>query len=128
MAILFELDKERWDEWLSERPQEIKEMAATWPPNKLYRLKTTQQRCTLYSYSEDGTVTVNITGDHNLIPFSRQVFGINPNDLEECELPGKDEPVGEMFTEDQSMEWINARRKENGLCPIEEDPEYADND
>ena len=124
MATLFELTEE-WDEWLDTRPQVIRDMAAETPPNKLYRLSPNGERVTLYSYSEEGTVTVNITGEYNLLTFSRQVFGISPSSLEECDLPAEDEMVGEIFNEQETAEFIDAKRAENGLCPLAEDPDFA---
>lgn len=83
-------------EWLAERPQAIKDLVAKLPPDRLYRLKTTGHRVFLYAYSEDGTVTVAVTGQFNALPFERRVFGIAPEDLEECDLPDPDEPVGSL--------------------------------
>jgi hypothetical protein len=102
MAKLFEISPEQ-RAWLDSRPPVIKAMTDRWPPNLLYRLKTTDQRVTLYSYSEGGTVTVDVTGDFNLHIMDVQVFGIDPNDLEECDLPGG-EPLGTMLVEDKDVE------------------------
>ena len=57
-------------------------------------MKSTGHRVTMYSYSENGTVTVNVTGDYNVVVFERQVFGISPDDLEECDLPAPGEFLG----------------------------------
>lgn len=83
-------------EWLAERPQVIKDLVARVPPDRLYRLASTGHRVFLYSYSENGTVTVAVTGQFNLVAFERRVFGIRPEELEECDLPGPDEPVGSL--------------------------------
>lgn len=86
-----------WDEWVAERPQCIQDMIAKYNLrlDRLYRLKTTGQRVTLYSLSEAGTVTVNIEerfNSHCMLPLGalldRSVFGINPADLEETEWEG----------------------------------------
>jgi hypothetical protein len=53
---------------------------------------------TIYSYEEDGTVTVNVSPQFNLCLFGRNVFGVPVADLEECNLPGPDEPVGAILT------------------------------
>ena len=70
-------------------------------PWSLYRLKTTGQRVTIYGFSENPegivTVTVRITGKYNLTDFDKIVFGIDPNDLEPCDPPPADEPVGTML-------------------------------
>ncbi len=62
--------------WIWTRPKVIREMAYKYPPWVEYKIKSTGQTAILYSYSEDGTVTVDI--------FSEQlrVFGIDIDDLE----------------------------------------------
>jgi hypothetical protein len=60
------------------------------PPNRLYRLLTTGQLGEIISYNEHGTVTVIFPADFN--PMNREglslkVFGICPDDLEECDMP-----------------------------------------
>lgn len=80
-----------FNEWLKYRPEIIKEIANKVPPWNRYKLKTTGQYCDLYSYSEDGTVTIIVNGHESEIlnqvnkiaPVS--VFGINPDDLEALE-------------------------------------------
>jgi hypothetical protein len=99
MAIIDEIDEEAFNEWLESRPEVIKELAKLLPPGRLYRLKTSNHRCTLHSYNEDRTVTVNVTGEYNRVLFSRSVFGIKPEDLEECDLPGPDEDLGDTSRE-----------------------------
>ena len=60
----------------------VQEMCASHPPDNLYRLTTTDQIVTLASYSEDGTVRVDVDEEHNPgILMERQVFGIDINDL-----------------------------------------------
>ena len=77
-----------FDIWLQDRPEVIQTMARKYPPWFHYRLKPTGQHCELYSYSEDGTVTVGIIGhDKEMLNQVAQVtrlgvFGIDPNDLE----------------------------------------------
>jgi len=76
------------NEWLTGRPQAVKDMAYKVKPWYLYRLKPTGQHCSIYSYSEDGTVTISIEGHdsealdtvNKIIGFN--VFGIEPQDLE----------------------------------------------
>lgn len=43
---------------------------------------------------EKVTCRVGVSGEFNLITYERDVFGINPDDLEECDLPGPGEQVG----------------------------------
>lgn len=40
----------------------------------------------------------------------RQVFGIKPDDLEECDLPDENEPVGVMLSGEEVSENIDAIR------------------
>lgn len=91
--------KKDWDAWVATRPKVIQDLARQYPPNRLYRLAPTGQRAILVSYCENGTVTVAITGQYNLVVFSRRVFGVNPSDLTECELPPAGEDVGDMAVE-----------------------------
>ncbi len=114
MAIIKKLDKKAWEDWVSTRPLIIQELCNKFPPNKLYRLKKSGHRVTLYSYSEDGTMTVIVSGEYNAVMFDRQVFGIKPEDLEECDLPCKDEILGAVLTKDEDVRaFINleARKK-----------------
>jgi len=97
-----------WEEWLKDRPYIIKELAKRFPPNELFLLKTTGQRVYLMAYSEDNTVTVAITGDFNKCLFDKSVFGINPDDLEPCDIPDP-KTVGCLYKteieQQTSMEW-----------------------
>ena len=99
-----------WKEWVATRPDVVRKIGERLEPWQLYRLKTTGQRVTLYSISEDGTVTVDITGEYNAILFDRQVFGINPDDLEPCDLPDKGEVTGTMMTGEQVDDNIDLLR------------------
>ena len=93
MAAIFEFTPEetvKWNQWISEKPPMIRDMAERFPPNRLYRLKGTDQRVTLLSFNEDGTVSVNVGRRFNLVFDSTNVFGIDINDLEECDLPKVD--------------------------------------
>lgn len=100
MALLFEWtdgQKRAWDEWVAARPDSVRLLCERLPPNRLYRIKSTNQRVTIYSYAEDNTVTVNVSGQYNVIVFERQVFGVDANDLEECDMPSPNEPLGAMM-------------------------------
>jgi hypothetical protein len=107
MANLWEFNDEKqkeWDTWLASRPQIIKDLAKRFPPNKLYLLKTSNHRVTMRSYVEDGTITVNVSGDFNNVMFDRGVFGIKPEDLEECDLPKPEESLGTFLTKQKDVE------------------------
>jgi len=99
MAIIGDFDQKGWDEWVATRPECVQLLAKKLPPNRLYRLSPSGSRVTLLSYSEDNTVTVAITGQFNALIFDRQVFGISPDDLKECDLPGSDEVLGALLTD-----------------------------
>lgn len=87
MAICKRINQEAWQEWVASRPPTIQDLCARLPPDRLYRLVPSGSRVTLHSYEEDGTVTVDVSPEFNLTMFNRQVFGVAPEDLEECDLP-----------------------------------------
>lgn len=98
--ILGEIEK-----WLAGRPPIIQKLARDFPPHKLYRLKTGGQRVTISSINENCTFTVSVRADFNLVGATRGVFGIKPEDLEECDLPEDGETVG---TANLSVEEVKA--------------------
>lgn len=112
MAKIYELDEAAWSEWVATRPESVQKLCRQLPPDRLYRLKTSGHRVTLYSYSEDGTLTVVVSGEYNAVTFGRKVFGIKPEDLEECELPQPGEPLGEMLTDPKDVEAFCATIRE----------------
>jgi hypothetical protein len=89
-------------EWLEGRPPIIQKLARSHPPYKLFLLKSTAdetrgypgQRVWVVSMNENGTVTVCVSKWFNRVGMERQVFGIKPEDLEECDLPLEGEIVG----------------------------------
>lgn len=101
MAKIAELtDPEAWEEWVSTRPPVVQGLCRKYPPDRLYFLKPPGQRVTIVSYNENGTVTVNVSAQWNCLVFEREVFGIDPNDLEECDLPRETDLTGAMLTEE----------------------------
>jgi hypothetical protein len=110
MADWIKWDEEQkvaWDEWVATRPESVQELCKKLPGNKLDRIKKTLQCCTIYSYHENGTLTVRISPEYNpdnlilQITGERGVFGYTPDSLEECELPeGVAPKVGCMGAED----------------------------
>lgn len=88
-----------WDEWKRGRPACVLAVADRIVPWKLYRMKSSGHRVTIISYSEmeDDTckLQVAVTGEYNRVLFSRRVFGVDPDDLEECDLPAPGEDVGD---------------------------------
>ncbi len=99
-----------WGEWVDTRPPVVKAIAKRFDPWTLYRLTTTGQRVTLHSIWEDGTLTVNVLGDFNLVMNERAVFGINADHLEECDLPAPDEVLGSILTDEEFEENIDLFR------------------
>ena len=105
-----------WDTWVASRPEAVRSTCKRFPPDRLYRLRTTGQRVTILSYSEDGTVTVSLSARYNLVIFERQVVGITPQDLEETELPPSGELVGALLTDRTDIEtYINEWREAHGI-------------
>lgn len=99
-----------FDKWVAERPPFIRGMIKRCPPDRLYS-NGAGHRVTILSYEEDGTVTVAITGQYNKITFERNVFGVPIEDLQECDLPGKDELLGAILTKQEDIDaFINATR------------------
>ena len=102
----FEPTQEQIDgyaEWVAQRPESIRKVIddLKLTPWTLYKLKTTGQRVTVGAFSEPevgGKVTciISVLGEFNLVCHERSVFGIDPYDLEECDLPGPDDPVGNL--------------------------------
>ncbi len=100
-----------WEAWLADRPDNVREVACRFDPWTLYRLKTSGHRVIVQAFDEgvDGVVTlrVAVSGEFNFVTFERSVFGIRPDDLEECDLPASDEPLG---TTDWPIEVVKEMR------------------
>ena len=100
-----------WKEWVAARPPHIQALCEQFPPNRLYRMKSTGRRVTIYAYNEDKTVDVAITRQFNYHFFDRRVFGIDVEDLAECDVPAPDEPLGALLTEEPAIgEFIERTR------------------
>lgn len=110
-----------WRDWVASRPPIVRAIAEKLEPWKLYRLKGSGHRVTLYSINENGTVTVNVTGRFNAVMFERCVFGVDPNDLEECDLPSPGEIVGSLLTDEEAERNRDALREMAGIKPHQED-------
>lgn len=61
-----------------------------------------------------------VTGQFNYIAFDRQVFGVSPDDLEPCELPGPDEVLGAVITQAQAIKQTDLIRKLAGITRKDE--------
>lgn len=103
-----------WKKWVKGRPENVRVVAERLDPWSLFVMKETGQRAMVRSFSEedDGrvTVTVAVTGEFNLTLFDREVFGVDPNDLEPCDLPDPAEATGVMFTGEEVDANIDALR------------------
>lgn len=107
MAIIRVFDDEQqrvWDRWVKSRLPVIRDLCERFPPTKLYRIKETGQRVTIAAYNEEGTLRVNVSGEYNLVIHEIDVFGVKPDSLEECDLPGPEELAGALLTEPGDIE------------------------
>lgn len=85
--------KQEWKQWLSERPENVREVAQKIVPWKRYRDKSIEDdignRYSPRSYDEqeDGSVTITCekTNDEMTFLGGYGVFGMNPNDLIEAD-------------------------------------------
>jgi hypothetical protein len=106
MAKIAGFDLAAFDQWVESRPPKIQALCKRLPPDRLYLMRSTGQRVTLAAYNEDGTVRVDVTGHFNFLAFDRTVFGISPDDLEECDFPPSDQPIGTMLTEQSDVDGL----------------------
>ena len=92
--------REAWDQWVAERPPEVQKVAGRFNPWTLYRLGSSGHRVQLAAFDEeqDGRITCRVSVDarFNFLTHERVVFGIDPAELTECDLPGPEEPVGNL--------------------------------
>lgn len=105
-----EAQEKGFRKWVRSRPKKVRAVAERFDIWTLYRLKDTGDRVTLHAFANDGTVTVIVSGRFNLVMFEREVFGINPNDLEECDLPTADEPVGAALSPKEAADSLDELR------------------
>jgi hypothetical protein len=104
-----------WNAWVTERPERVRQVAERFTPWTLYRMKSTGQRVVLCSFGESTddtpvTLTVSVTGKFNAVAFERNVFGIPPEDLEECDLPAPGELLGCLESRPRSVLWAGRCR------------------
>lgn len=67
-----------FETWVASRPPKIQEMIRKYPPRTPYRLNDDDDEYYIYSYSEDGTVTLTRVCDG--VPLWN-VFGVDPAGL-----------------------------------------------
>ncbi len=94
-----EEQRKMWDEWVASRPPIVRDICLKYPFDRLYRIKASGNRGTIYSVSEDGTLTLIVDGTYCRVLFAKNVFGLHPEDIEECDLPGPDEELGDFSAE-----------------------------
>ncbi len=91
---------EAWNTWVAMRPPAVRAIAERFFPWKLYRLGTSGRRGLIVAFDESAagvvTVRVAITGQYNRVAFERMVFGIAPEEIIECDLPGPEERLGSL--------------------------------
>jgi hypothetical protein len=96
-----------WQEWLNDRPPHVKAVAEKFDPWTLYKMTSTGQRVFVVAFDEQDddkvTVTVGVSGQFNFVTHERNVFGIDPNDLTECDLPSEQELTGNMDLPDEVL-------------------------
>ena len=113
MAKIIELKSAEWNKWVATRPQIIQDLCNRLPPDRLYKMTSTGHRVFLYSYQENGTVTVVVSGEFNAIIFPRRVFGVKPDDLIECDLPAENDAVGSVLNDRGDIDNFINQIKEN---------------
>ena len=72
--------RQKFKQWANMRPATVRCIIRTIKPWHIYRIKDTGQIGTIYSYCENGTITVRTSDLTGLVPF--KVFGLKPSDLE----------------------------------------------
>ena len=95
MARNIRYDMVKFNEWLKGRPQVIQDLAAKYPPDRLYNYAPHNQKATLYCYNEDGTVGIRLTTEFNFDGLwlvlgdlkNTRVFDAAVDKLTECALP-----------------------------------------
>ncbi len=83
MVKIAGFDEVEWQKWLKDRPQCVKDLAAKWPPNVLYKNKKTGQVMALQAYDENGNVRAYVLPEYaGPVTGGASVFGIDPETLE----------------------------------------------
>lgn len=88
-------NRERYRQWLRSRPASVRVLATKVKPWHRYVITATGQECTLYSLSENGTLTVTTAGPFGL--FQYNVFGLTLSDLKRA--PSQQSPARQRFRE-----------------------------
>ena len=97
-------NEREWKKWVLERPACIREAVAKYKldPWTLYRMPSGHRVYLLSLSDPDATKNqqvrcrVGVSGEFNVVTFERDVFGVDPAELVECDLPKPDEQVGSL--------------------------------
>lgn len=97
MARIYEPTKaqvRQWEKWVKSLPPKARATGERFNPWTLYLMAETAHRVTIASFADDGTISVAVTGQYNDgILFDRRVFGVAPDELEECDIPPEGEAL-----------------------------------
>ena len=80
--------QEEWDAWVATRPGVIQDLCRRFPPSRIFWLSPPGQVVRVFSYHENGTLTVVVDPEDNphlLMVVGRHVFGVPPADLHEMD-------------------------------------------
>jgi hypothetical protein len=99
-----ESQERAWKKWVADRPDNVRAVAERFDPWTLYWHEKTKQRVFVIGFDEvekpgqavKVTLRVGVSGEYNLVTHERQVFGLDPDELVECDLPKDDEQLGSM--------------------------------
>lgn len=97
-------EERAWAKWVASRPPAVREVAERFFPWRLYRIKSSGHVAVLRSFCEDGTLTVTMSAKYNNLLFERYVFGVPPDDLEECDPPDPSEMLGKPLLSHDEVE------------------------
>lgn len=111
------MSTKEYEKWADELPKAARESALSHPADKIYRMSSTGHRVRIMSYADDGSVTVAVTKELNLLRMERAVFGISVSQLTECDPPDENEQVGVRLDEEEQLKLINNLRLGHGLPP-----------
>jgi len=103
----------QWERRLKTSSSSIRANIEHLDPWSLYQLKDTGHRVLLEGVARNGSLVVSVRGAYNHVVFERVVFGVMPDDLEPCELPGPDEKLGAELTDDEEIDAYLAKHRRN---------------
>jgi hypothetical protein len=102
--------QEGYRKWVRRLPKKVRAVAERFDIWTLYRLKSSGSRVMIRSFDCDGTLTVIVSGEFNLTLVEQHVFGVPPDDMEECDLPAAGEALGALMTTEEAVDNLDAMR------------------